>query len=660
MWGPPPMGMFNATEKLKEPKPEKLSEVPMYLWRVVSKFFSRLFYIFRLVWEAKPWILIVMMLNSLLNGVFPVITALISAQVLNILAEVIKGTVDSFYKIIYILILQFAFQFFVSLTGNIHTMIMRVANELVTNAIKIKIISKAKDIDLKNFDMPEFYEKMENAHREAGMRPVNTLNSLFSIISSIISVASFIIILANVSPLAPVIMVVLAAPVAVVNYIYRKKNFLYMRFRSRDRREMNYYSDVLVDKDLAKEVKIFSLSETFVNAFKTTFNRYFIGIKKLAVSEGSWNIGISVVSSSVNCGIFLFIAKKVYDGSMKLGDYNLYTGALSSISSGVNNLISTTASIYEGTLFIDNMIVFMNEKPTIVPISPENPLHIKRHIGHTVEFKDVSFKYPGGSGRMIIKHLNLFLNAGETCVLVGLNGAGKTTLIKLLTRLYDPTEGVILLDGEDIRRYDVKELYEMFGIIFQDFGKYAFSVSDNIAFGQINKEKNEKEIRESAVKSSADPFINKLVKGYDTPLTRYFDEDGIELSIGQWQKLSIARAFYSDSDFLILDEPTASLDPMAEQDIFNQFDTLRKDKTTIFVSHRLSSATVASKIVVLEDGVIVEQGNHKELMEKRGKYYELFSTQAMRYVMDDKERADATAMKKPPMFEGNPPDRIQK
>ena len=219
-------------------------------------------------------------------------------------------------------------------------------------------------------------------------------------------------------------------------------------------------------------------------------------------------------------------------------------------------------------------------------------------------------------------------------MLVGLNGAGKTTLIKLLTRLYDPTEGTIFLDGEDLKRYDTSELYKMFGIIFQDFGRYAVTVADNIHFGDVHRTPIPEEIREAAVQANVDGYIERLPQKYDTPLMRIFDREGTELSGGQWQKLAIARAFYSTSDILILDEPTASLDAIAEQEIFNTFDELRRDKTTIFVSHRLSSATVASKIVVLEYGQVVEEGTHAELMEKRGKYYELFSTQAKRYVSE--------------------------
>jgi ABC-type multidrug transport system fused ATPase/permease subunit len=296
----------------------------------------------------------------------------------------------------------------------------------------------------------------------------------------------------------------------------------------------------------------------------------------------------------------------------------------------VATLISTTATIYEGTLFIDNMIVFMNNETTIAPLL-DSPREVERRIPHVIEFQNVSFRYPNTT-RDVIKNVSFRIEPGETVVLVGLNGAGKTTLVKLLTRLYDPTEGVILLDGHDIREYSVEELYKMYGIIFQDFGKYAVSVRENIAFGEISKGVDEDDIQKAAHASDADDFIAHLPDGYDTPLMRIFEENGIELSIGQWQKLSIARAFYSDSDVLILDEPTASLDAIAEKDIFDRFTELSRDKLTVFVSHRLSSAVTAGKIVVLRDGKIVEIGTHKELMEREGDYHYLFTTQAEKYV----------------------------
>ena len=276
------------------------------------------------------------------------------------------------------------------------------------------------------------------------------------------------------------------------------------------------------------------------------------------------------------------------------------------------------------------MISFNKVETEIVPI--KSPCeHLERGVPHTIEFKNVYFSYPGTT-KNVLKNVSFKLEGGETAVLVGLNGAGKTTLIKLLTRLYDPTDGVILLDGKDIREYDTKELYSIFGIIFQDFGKYALTVNENISFGDASTELDQERVLESAKRSGADDFIKELPKQYDTSLMKFFEEDGTELSIGQWQKLSVARAFYSNSDILILDEPTASLDALAEQQIFNQFDTLSKNKTTIFVSHRLSSATRADKIIVLEHGEIVETGTHAELMELNGKYHHLFTTQAERYI----------------------------
>ncbi len=622
-------------ESMKEPKPESIKEVPDYLYRVITKFFHRLFYIFRLVWDTKPWILLYMVFMAIFNGVTPVIGAKIGADLLNALASAFvaatSGTgADEFDLVMKILIIRFAYNFVTGLINRISNILNNISSELVVNHINLKIMYKAREVDLASFDLPEFYEKFENAKREAGSRPIHILNANFTIISTVISMVSFVVALISVSPWAPLIIVAMSVPTAIINFRYRKKNFWYMRWHSKERRQMNYYSNLMTNKDMVKEIRLFSLSDLFIGRYHDTFKVYFRGLKKLFVEEGLLHMGMTVVTTTINCLLFLYIAKGVCEGRYEVGDYSFYTGALTSIAGGIGTLINTTASIYEGTLFIDNLISFMNEKPTIVASLPE-PRRVEHHTGHTIEFQHVSFVYPG-TERKVINDVSFTLEPGDTCVLVGLNGAGKTTLIKLLTRLYDPTEGHILLDGHDIREYSVEDLYSMFGIIFQDFGKYAVNVRENIQFGQLERDATEEDVILAAEQSSADKFIGDLPDKYDTPLMRYFEENGIELSIGQWQKLSIARAFYSDSDVIILDEPTASLDAIAEQEIYNQFDRLRKDKTTIFVSHRLSSATVANKIIVLEQGAIVEIGNHSELMKKHGTYYELFSTQAKRYI----------------------------
>ncbi|MCD7783280.1 MAG: ATP-binding cassette domain-containing protein [Firmicutes bacterium] len=653
MMGPPPGGgREKMYEQLKPKKPTNIKEVPNYVWKVVSGFTYRLFYIFKLVWEARPSLLFIMLFMSFFNGIIPVFGSLIAADLINALVNTtdpssysIVGQIATRFVgdltesngawslVIFLLVLQFSYTLLNSIVTSLYNMFVNISGEIVTNHIKVKIISKSKDVDLASFDMPSFYEKLENANREAGSRPVQIMSSTFSLVSTIISMVSYIVVLTAAGAWIALVVILISLPTTIINFTYRRKNFHYMRRRSKDRRQMEYYSNLMVNKDMVKEIRLFNLSDTFIGRYQETFKKYFAGIKKLIVNENVWHISISVFTSVVNCLLYLYIANRVFfSNDVAIGSYSLWTNALTSVSSSVSSLISLLSTIYEGGLFIENLILFMSEKKTIVSSLPE-PRHVERHVGHTIEFSHVSFRYPG-TEKMVIKDMSFKLDAGETCVLVGLNGAGKTTLIKLMTRLYDPTEGVILLDGHDIKEYDTDELYQMFGIIFQDFGKYAVTVSENIEFGDIEKERQATEVESAAKQSSADLFIENLPEKYDTPLMRYFEEDGIELSIGQWQKLSIARAFYSDSDFLILDEPTASLDAIAEQEIFNQFDSLSKDKTTIFVSHRLSSATVASKILVIEYGELIEEGNHSQLMNKKGRYYELFTTQAKRYLTE--------------------------
>ena len=640
MGGPPPM-------KKEEPRvapPTSLRDVPRYVKELIGGFFSRLTYIFTMVWKTGKWILISLVLISLLEGILPIVTSLLSKDILNELQNVISDRVLAEASgtsaavtlwgsmVMFLLIFFFLFRILSQIITRLNAAITRIAGEKVVRYVKVQIMEKAKETDLSSFDMPEFYESLENANREAGNKPISVLSNTLRTISTTITLVSYIVILATAPGMwwTAIVMLVVSVPSAIINFSYRRKNFLYMRRRSKDRRQMNYYSELMVNKDMVKEIRIFGLSDEFIDRYEDVFGKYYKGIRSLIIKENAWHLFTALVSAIINCAFFAIIASKVFSGEILIGDYSLYTGALTSIATNVSTLIAISSSVYEGTLFIDNLISFMKEKPTIVP-SISEPAEVERGVPHTIEFKHVSFSYPGHS-KKVLDDVNITIRPGETLVLVGLNGAGKTTLLKLLTRLYDPTEGAIFLDGRDIREYDVQSLYKIFGIIFQDFGKYAVSVSENIAFGDISAPIDEKRIKESAKQANVSDYIERLPSGYDTPLMKYFEVTGTELSIGQWQKLSIARAFYSESDIIILDEPTASLDAIAEQEIFNQFDALRQDKTTIFVSHRLSSATIASKIVVLEHGRVIEEGDHKELMAKGGRYAELFSVQAKRYI----------------------------
>lgn len=636
-FGPPPPR--NSSYYNGERGPRGIKNMPKNMIKRFKGFLSRLFYIVSLVWEAAPAVLFFMALFCLLDGVLPVIGAYISKELLNGIADLIgagsTGSIkDDIFEILkpvlFLLIMHFAYLFFKRILERLNAGVTAIAGELVVNHIKLKIISKAKTVDMASFDNPEFYEKLENANREAGMRPIGILSATFNVISALISVVSFIVVLATLSPIAPIIIITAALPGAIVNYVYRHRNFRYMRRHSKDRREMNYFSGLMVDKDRAKEVKILGLGDTFVDKYNSAFKRYFKGLKKLILRENVLRVLVSLVSTLASCALFIYVAYDVVFNNGQIGDYSLYTGALNSVASYVTVLVTSTATIYEGTLFIDNMIEYMKEETRVVPSIAE-PISPTRGGKHKIEFRDVSFSYPG-SERKVLDKINLTFESGEKIVLVGLNGAGKTTLIKLITRLYDPTEGAVYLDGRDIREYEPKALYDMFGIIFQDFGKYAVSASENIEYGDITRKAERRLVESAAHSGDADEFIEALPRGYDTPLTRMFEEDGIELSGGQWQKLAVARAFYKDSDILILDEPTAALDAIAEQEIFDQFAELSRGKISIFVSHRLSSAVTADKIVVLKNGTVSELGTHSELMARGGDYHLLFSTQALRYL----------------------------
>ncbi|MBO7150574.1 MAG: ABC transporter ATP-binding protein, partial [Clostridia bacterium] len=350
------------------PKPKSLRDVPRYLKELLGGFFTRFFYIVKLVWEAKPALMLAMVLFCVLNGVLPVVGAYISAELVNEISlqlhlspESVGGfwaNVGANFSLIFLLLLAsfthlFCTRLFSRLSGMVNTM----AGEVVANHIKLKILNKAKTVDMASFDRPEFYEKMENANREAGMRPLRIIEATFSILSALISCVSFVVILVGLHPAAPWIIVILSIPTAVINYMYRRKNFHFMRFHSKERREMNYYSSVVVDKDKAKEMRIMGLSDTFIDRYSKTFRRYYKGLRRLIVNECLWQVGVSLLTLLGHCALFLFVAYTVvYGQGRDLAEYSLYTTALTSIGTYVSTLISATATIYEGTLFIDNMI----------------------------------------------------------------------------------------------------------------------------------------------------------------------------------------------------------------------------------------------------------------------------------------------------------------
>ena len=381
-------------DRYRVPPPKRLADIPRYLRELTGTFLARLLYIFRLVWETRKSLLFVMILMCVFNGVTPVIGSVIAAAILDDLAAVYAGEALAFRAVAVLLVYQFLYMFLTSTVSRVYTMFTSISGELVSNHVKQKIMEKVKTIDMMSYDSPEFYARMENANREAGSRPVQIMSSTFSVLSTAISIVSFTLLLFTVSAWMPLIIVVTAIPSAVINFVYRRKNVNYMFRRSKSRRQMDYYSSTLVNKDMAKEIRMFDLADTFREKYQQTFEDYFKGLKRLQMEECFFTIGAAVLTNAVYCLLYIFLARGVFDGRFAVGSFSLYTGAITTIGTGVRTLISTTASIYEGTLFINNLIEFLNQQPTVVPaLNP--PARVARHQGHTIAFEDVSFRYPG-------------------------------------------------------------------------------------------------------------------------------------------------------------------------------------------------------------------------------------------------------------------------
>lgn len=433
---PPPPPDSKVNDQYRVAPPKHLREVPQYLKKVFADTSERMFYIIKLVCETNPVILFVMCFMTLFNGVVPVIGSLIGKEILNHLAKAYNQELTSFKIITVLLILQFIYLLVNSVVERIYATVTQISGELVANHIKIKLMTKAKEVDLSSYDRPDYYTKLENANREAARRPIEALSASFSIISTIISIVSYIIVIMVIGIVPALVIIAVAIPSTVINFYFRRKNYAYMFRHSKDRRQLNYYSELVVNKDLVKEIRMLGLSDTFINKYQHVFANYFSGLKKLMIHESAWNIGATLLSTAVNCVLFVMIAQGVFAGQYEVGNYALYTGALTSIAAGISRLITTTASIYESTLFINNMIAFMKEKPKIKP-TLDPPRQVERGKGHTIVFEHVSFRYPG-TKTDVLKDINLTIEPHDSIVIVGLNGAGKTTLIKLLMRLYDP------------------------------------------------------------------------------------------------------------------------------------------------------------------------------------------------------------------------------
>jgi ATP-binding cassette subfamily B protein len=488
------------------------------------------------------------------------------------------------------------------------------------------ILEKALTLDLQHFEDSEFYDKLTRARREASTRPLSLVMRTFFLVQNGISLVSFGALLAHFSPWAVVVLLLAGLPAFVAEAKFSGDAFRLFRWRSPETRMQIYLETVLAREDHVKEVKLFGLGTRLLERYQAIFRRLYQEDRALTIRRDLWGFFLSLIGSGALYGAYAWIAISTVRQLISIGQMTMYVALFRQGQTTVSAMLTAVGGMYEDNLYLSTLYEYL-ETEVILPTgsSVRGP-----HPEDGIRFEDVSFTYPGAQ-EAALENITLHLVPGTSLALVGENGSGKTTLIKLLTRLYAPTSGRILLDGQDLAEWDEAALRERIGVIFQDFARYQLLVGENVGAGDERYFEDEERWRAAAVKGRASDFIDTLPAGYQTQLGKWF-KDGRELSGGQWQKIALSRAFMrSRADILVLDEPTAAMDAQAEAEVFEHFRQLARERITILISHRFSTVRMADQIVVLNNGHIIERGSHEELMQLHGRYAQLFTLQARGY-----------------------------
>lgn len=488
------------------------------------------------------------------------------------------------------------------------------------------VLEKALTLDLVDFEDAEFYDRMTRARREASSKPLSLVRRAFGLGQNAISLVVYGGLLIRFSGWAALVLVVAAIPIFIAETRFSNDAFRLFRWRAPETRKQMYLETLLAREDHAKEVMLFDLGPVFLDRYKAIFHKLFKEDRALTLKRGFWGLVLGLLSTLAFYGAYAWIVLSAAGGEISLGDMTMYLLVFKQGQTALAAMLSAIGGMYEDNLYLSNLYEFLEyEKRPSTGGRNKGP-----DRGDGIRFENVTFTYPG-TDKAAVRDISLHIPPGGKLALVGENGAGKTTLIKLLTRLYEPTKGRVLVDGLDTREWDPKALRKRIGVIFQDFIRYQLLAGENIGAGDVSAFDEKARWEKAAEMGMAKPFIEQLPRQYDTQLGRWF-KDGRELSIGQWQKMALSRAFMrQDADILVLDEPTASMDAEAEAEVFERFRNLARDRMGIVISHRFSTVRMADQVVVLDHGEIVERGSHEELMEKNGRYAHLFNLQAAGY-----------------------------
>jgi ATP-binding cassette, subfamily B, bacterial len=590
-----------------------------------------------MVWRTSPDLTVLSLLLRLVRALLPVVALYIGKLIIDDVVQLVRmpdrpsalhewlasGLLNGLGVL---LLAEFGLALLSDILGRVVSLVDSLLSERVTNASSVSLMEHAATLDLEDFEDAEFQDQLERARRQTSGR-LTLMSQLFGQAQDIVTVGSFAGGLLVYAPWLIVLLVVALVPAFLGEAHFNAQTYTLDFGRTPERRELDYVRQTAASVETAKEVKIFGLNRFLIERYRSLADAFYAANRRLALRRAAWGGLLTSIGTMGYYVAYAYIAWRTLAGEFSIGDLTFLAGSFLRLRSLLEGLLTSFSSTAGQALYLNDLFSFFEMRPEI--LSPENPRPFPHPIRDGFVFEDVGFIYPGAE-HWAVRHLSFTLKAGEVVALVGENGAGKTTLVKLLTRLYDPDEGRILLDGHDLRDYDLDELRGSMGVIFQDFVRYNFTAGDNIAVGRISARDDQARIERAARSSQADDVIAGLPAGYGQRIGKRF-KNGVELSGGEWQKVAIARAYMREAEVLILDEPTAALDARAEFEVFQRFKELSRGKTAVLISHRFSSVRMADRIFVLVDGKVEAAGTHDELVARPGLYAELFELQAAGY-----------------------------
>ena len=579
-----------------------------------------------LVWTTSRSLTITLAILTLSAGILPAVIAFIGKLIVDGVLEAVASPNPDTMGVLWLVLAEALVVIAVAASQRGISASQSLLRALLGQRVNVMILEKALTLELSHFEDSEFYDKLTQARREASSRPLSLVIRTFGLVQNAISLASYSVLLLAFSPWAVVILIVAGLPSFFAEAKFSGDAFKLFRWRSPDTRMQMYVETVIAREDGVKEVKLFQLGPRLLQRYRDIFRKLFVEDRRLTLRRDSWGFALGLLSTAALYGAYGWIVMATIAGAITLGAMTMYLVLFRQGQSAVSAILMSVSGMYEDNLYLSNLYEYLEQPvPTRRGEAVKGP-----EPERGLEFDNVSFRYAGAE-RNALSNINLSITPGESLALVGENGSGKTTLIKLLTRLYDPTEGRILLDGLDLQEWDVDALRQRVGVIFQDFGRYQFSVGENIGAGDVRYIDDKDRWKAAATTGLAAPFIEEMQDGYETQLGRWF-KGGRELSGGQWQKIALSRAFMrSDADILVLDEPTAAMDASSEAEVFDHFRKASRNKITILISHRFSTVRAAAQIIVIHQGRILERGNHESLLAEDGQYAHLFNLQARGY-----------------------------